>query len=277
MTLTLAFSPCPNDTFIFDAMIHQKIDTEGLQFDVCISDVDALNKHSFNQVYDITKLSFNAYFFNHNHYVILDSGNALGHGCGPLLISKNPQVLKKSGNIHIAIPGKHTTANLLLSLYFPELQNKTEMLFSKIEEEILNNSVDAGVIIHENRFTYLEKNLIKIADLGNLWEQETKLPIPLGCIAARRSMSSSEHQKISRVIKRSIEYAYNNTSDAMPFIKKHAQSLSNDVIQQHINLYVNEHSITLSTDARKAITKLAAIALYPQTLNPNTNIFIDTL
>ena len=172
MTLSLGFSPCPNDTFIFDAMIHHKIDTEGLDFLVSFDDVETLNQKAFRQELDITKLSFHAYAYVTDNYVLLNSGSALGFGVGPLLISKTELTNPNSeiGKLRIGIPGKYTTANFLLSLAYPEAENKTEMLFSEIEDALNNNRIDVGLIIHENRFTYLEKGFKKVRDLGEFWE-----------------------------------------------------------------------------------------------------------
>src|SRR5512138_596122 len=199
MRLTLGFSPCPNDTFIFDAMVHGRIDTEGLEFDYFLADVEELNRRAFAGTVDITKMSFHAYAYVANNYLILDSGSALGRKNGPLLISKrelNPEEL--SGKL-IAIPGKYTTANLLLGIAWPEIKNKKEYLFSDIETAIINEEVDAGLIIHETRFTYSKKGLLKIADLGEYWEKLTNLPIPLGTIVVKRSMPEEIALKVNRV------------------------------------------------------------------------------
>src|SRR5690606_7600911 len=183
MKLSLGFSPCPNDTFIFDALIHKKIDTEGIEFDVFFEDVETLNKKVFKNEPDISKLSFHAFAYAVNNYALLDAGSALGHGVGPLLISKNKTFTDKNidqrADLTIGIPGEFTTANFLLNLAYPALQNKKIMVFSEIETALLNNSIDLGLIIHENRFTYQDKGLHKIIDLGDYWERTTGLPIPL--------------------------------------------------------------------------------------------------
>jgi len=186
MKITLGFSPCPNDTFIFDALVNNKIDTEGLEFESVISDVEDLNKWAFTKKLDVTKLSYHAFSYVIDNYALIDAGSALGNNCGPLLIKK-PETILNSGSL-IAIPGKYTTANMLLSLAYPKLNNKTETLFSKIEDKIILNKVDAGLIIHENRFTYHQKGLEKIADLGEYWERKTDLPIPLGGIMVKRDI-----------------------------------------------------------------------------------------
>ena len=162
MKLTLGFSPCPNDTFIFDALAHHKIDTEGLEFEVIFADVEQLNKWALQGKLDITKISYNAFTNCVNDYALLDSGSALGNNCGPLLIKKPNTIFTKESKI--AIPGKYTTANMLFNIAFPNHKNKVELLFSEIEDEVINGSIDVGLIIHENRFTYEDKGLEKIKE-----------------------------------------------------------------------------------------------------------------
>jgi len=254
--LKLGFSSCPNDTFIFDAMIHNRIDTEGLEFDLFIADVEELNKSAFEHNIDITKLSYHAYAYISNNYVLLNSGSALGNNNGPLLISKKYIYSDEINDINIAIPGKYTTANLLLSIAYPKALNKKEYLFSDIEEAILSNEIDAGLIIHENRFTYKQKGLKKVIDLGEFWETKTKMPIPLGGIVVNRNLSFNVQQKVDRVLKRSIEFAYKNPNAGLSFIKEYAQEMSEDVMYQHIKLYVNDYSIDLGKKGKLAIKKL---------------------
>ena len=205
MKLTLGFSPCPNDCFIFDALVHQRIDTEGLEFSVHLADVEALNTSAFAAQADITKLSFHAYAYCSSNYVLLSAGGALGRGCGPLLISKRPMVLEDvaAGGVSIAIPGIYTTANFLLGLACPRARNRTAMLFSEIEAAVLDGRYDAGLIIHENRFTYQDKGLRKVVDLGEFWEAETGHPIPLGGIVIRRSPAATSPVEIGRFEMRS--------------------------------------------------------------------------
>lgn len=256
MHLKLGFTTCPNDTFIFDAMVHHKVDTEGLIFMVTLADVAELNEEAMANNLHVTKISYYAYAHVANRYAILDSGSALGHGNGPLLIAKEPLNTKDLPELTIAIPGEYTTANLLLSLAFPDVQKKEVYLFSEIEEAILNGEVDAGVIIHENRFTYQEKGLYKIVDLGEQWEKQNQMPIPLGGIVVSRDLSDDVQQKINRVMTRSVAYALENPDESMEFVKAHAQEMGSDVIRQHINLYVNEYSKTLGGDGRSAIEHL---------------------
>lgn len=278
MKLRLAFSPCPNDTFIFDAMIHHKIDTEGLSFDYTIADVEELNNRGITNEFDVTKMSVASYFKVSANYVILNAGNALGRGCGPLLICKNKPNFGKPERIRIGIPGWHTTANMLCSIFLPFLKNKQQLLFSQIEDALLSNWIDAGVIIHENRFTYEAKGLQKIVDLGEVWEKQTNMPIPLGCIAARRWYDKELMLKISRVIARSIIYAYANPTSVMPFIKMHAQNMDERVIRQHIDLYVNGFSFDLNWQGRDAIRLLADKAVEHKVVDiRNRKFFIQDI
>ncbi|WP_442795384.1 menaquinone biosynthesis family protein [Pelobium manganitolerans] len=255
MKLTLGFSPCPNDTFIFDALIHHKIDTEGVEFEVFFDDVETLNQKAFRGELDITKLSYHAYAYALKKYVLLDAGSALGFGVGPLLICKNPQNLANP-NLKIGIPGKYTTANFLLSLAYPQLQNKVEMLFSDIEEKLLNGEIDLGLIIHENRFTYQDKGLQKVKDLGEFWEENTQCAIPLGGIVIKRDMPAEIQQKINRLIRKSVEFAFANPKSALPFIRTHAQAMDEHVMYKHIDLYVNKYSVDLGPEGKNAIQTL---------------------
>ena len=254
MKLTLGFSPCPNDTFIFDALVHHKIDTEGLEFEVIFADVEQLNKWACQGKLDITKLSYNAFTYCVNDYALLDSGSALGNNCGPLLIKKPNTILTKESKI--AIPGKYTTANMLLNIAFPNHQNKVEILFSEIENKVLEGKVDAGLIIHENRFTYEDKGLEKEKDLGEFWEEETGLPIPLGGIVTNRRLPLATQQKIERVLRKSVEFAFENPNSSADYVKFHAQEMGKEVVDAHIALYVNNYSISLGEQGRKAVELL---------------------
>ena len=258
MTLSLGFSPCPNDCFMFDAIVHRRIDMEGLEFSVCMADVEALNKAAFAGEADVTKLSYHAFAHCASTYVLLDAGSALGRNCGPLLVSK--RAISKdevaAGKVRIAIPGKYTTANFLLGLAFPEARDRTELLFSAIEPAVLNGDYDAGLIIHENRFTYEAKGLRKIVDLGEFWESETGKPIPLGGIVANRSLPDEVKQRVNRVLRRSVEYAFAHRAASLPFVRKHAQEMSEEVMYRHIDLYVNEYSVDLGAEGRRAVELL---------------------
>ena len=259
--LTLGFSSCPNDTFIFDAMIHNKIDTEGIDFKIFIGDVEELNKKAFNQELDITKISFNAFTRLTDNYVLLDSGAALGENCGPLIISDRSVDLTELKRKRIAIPGINTTANLLMSFAFPEVENKVEMVFSDIENAVLHKEVDAGLIIHESRFTYKEKGLYKLADVGEIWENRTGTPTPLGGIIAKHNLGDNTLHKINRVLRKSVEFAFENPKSGLDFIRSHAQEMSEEVMYKHINLYVNDYTVSLGEKGRKSVEKLFRIAV----------------
>ena len=256
--ITLGFSSCPNDTFIFDAMIHNKIDTEGLEFDLIIEDVEELNRRAFNNELDVTKISFNAYTHLLENYILLDSGAALGENCGPLIISSKEMSMDELSDKMIAIPGKNTTANLLMTLAFPNHKNKKEMIFSDIEKSIINGDVDAGLIIHESRFTYEQKDLIKVLDIGEYWENTTGTPTPLGGIIAKRDLGIQLIHKINRVLRRSVEFAFANPKSGLEFIKEHSQEMSEEVMYKHIALYVNDYSVNLGEKGKEAVRRLFA-------------------
>lgn len=258
MKLTLGFSPCPNDTFIFDALVNGKIDTEGLQFEPVLEDVETLNRWALEGKLDVSKLSFPALFRTADQYRILNAGSALGNGVGPLLISKEPVSAEQVNAQRIAIPGENTTANFLLHFAFPQAANRTPVLFSDIEDSVLNGSFDLGLIIHENRFTYAQRGLHKVLDLGEYWEKETGLPIPLGCIAARRSLPVAIHEKVDRLIRQSLEAAFAQYPALPPYVEQHAQAMDKTVMRQHIDLYVNKFSLDLGAAGRKAIEQLYA-------------------
>ena len=261
--LTIGFSPCPNDTFIFDALVHHKIDTEGLDFDVYLGDVEDLNNKAFNKELDITKISYHAYGYLTDNYVLLDSGSALGKGCGPLLIQNsesNIQNDKDLINATIGIPGKYTTANFLLSIAHPNATNKVELLFSDIENAVLSGEVDAGLIIHENRFTYQEKGLKKIIDLGEYWEKNTGKLIPLGGIIIKRDLPEETIHKVNRILRKSIEYAFANPDSPLAYMQENAQEMDAAVMMQHVELYVNKYSIDLGVAGKDAITQMFNLA-----------------
>jgi 1,4-dihydroxy-6-naphthoate synthase len=254
-TITLGFSPCPNDCFIFDAIVNKRIDLEGLDIDFKMEDVETLNRWAIEGKLDATKLSFHAYAYLTETYQLLNAGSALGFNCGPLLISKRtitPEEVR-TGNLKIAIPGKLTTANFLLSLAFPTATNKTELIFSGIEEGVLSGEYDAGLIIHENRFTYEQKGLKKIMDLGEFWESLIHAPIPLGGIVIKRDLPTELKQKVDRLIRQSVEYAFANPQAPRSFVKEHAQEMDETVMQKHIDLYVNQYSADLGELGRNAV------------------------
>jgi len=255
MTLSLGFSPCPNDTFIFDALVNKKIDIEGVQFEPILEDIETLNKWSAEGKLDITKLSFPAFFQNLQQYIALPSGGALGNGVGPLLVAKKLIELNEINNLRIAIPGEHTTANFLFSFAFPKAKNRFPVLFSTIEDTVLNNEADLGLLIHENRFTYYQRGLVKIMDMGEYWQEQTGLPIPLACIAVKRNMDKPRQYQIGKLIKKSVEYAFSNYPFIAPYVKQHSQTMEEKVMRKHIDLYVNDFSIDLGEKGRIAIEK----------------------
>lgn len=253
--MKIGFSPCPNDTFIFDALIHDKIDTEGLKFEVIMADVEELNQRAFRGDLAITKLSYHAFFYVLKTYVMMDSGSALGTNCGPLLIKNQGDSNPLSEDL-IGIPGKYTTANFLLNFAFPSLQHKKEMLFSDIESAVRENEVKAGLIIHENRFTYSDRGFEKVSDLGAYWEQETNTPIPLGGIAIDRSLDRDIQHKVQRLIRKSISYAFENPMDSSAYVRANAQEMNEDVMRKHIDLYVNDYSLSLGEKGKEAVEKM---------------------
>ncbi len=267
MKLSLGFSTCPNDTFIFDAMVHKKVDTEGLEFDLVLADVEELNRNAFAGNIDITKLSYHAFAYVANNYKLLTSGSALGYKNGPLLIGKRKIYRDEVTDLKIAIPGKYTTANLLFSIVFPTVKEKKEYLFSDIEVAILDGEVDAGVIIHENRFTFEKKGLKKIIDLGEDWEEKTKNPIPLGGIVIRRNFDLETQLKVNRVLKRSVEFALAHPNSSYGFVKNYAQELNDEVIQKHIGLYVNNFTVDLGETGKNAVTTLFKRAVNEMIIN----------
>ncbi|MBN2667914.1 MAG: 1,4-dihydroxy-6-naphthoate synthase [Bacteroidales bacterium] len=253
---TLGFSTCPNDTFIFDALVHHKINTKGIEFELVLGDVEELNAMALNSELDITKLSYHAYAHVWRSYQILNSGSALGRNNGPILVSKRKIYPDEISNLKIGIPGKNTTANLLFTIAYPEALNKKEYLFSDIETALLDDDIDAGLIIHETRFTYEQKGLKKIVDLGEYWEKYTKSPIPLGGIVIKREIPRKDQLIIDRLIKESLEFAYQFPNEPVGFMKQFAQEMDESVMRKHIELYVNPFSFDLGDIGKKAITTL---------------------
>jgi len=260
MKLTLGFSPCPNDTFIFEAMVHGRVDTEGLEFNWFLADVEELNRRALEGTVDITKMSYHAYARAAAGYLILDSGSALGRSNGPLVVSRHPIPPGELDNALIAIPGLHTTANLLFSIFWPRATRKREYLFSDIPEAVLSGEADAGLIIHETRFTYRAMGLGLVADTGTMWEEMTGLPVPLGGIVVNRTLDPGVAAKVSRTIRRSIDYARTSPRESAAFIRRHARETEEEIAREHIKLYVNEFSLSLGEEGRQAIRKLFAVA-----------------
>lgn len=280
MKLTIGFSPCPNDTFIFDALVNKKIDTGDLEFDVVLEDVETLNRWALEGKLDITKLSFPAFFKSLDKYILLNAGSALGKGVGPLLISNEHKDYSLSDvqQSSIVLPGQNTTANLLFSFAYPGANNKKFRIFSEIEEAVLDGDAELGVIIHENRFTYQQKGLHKIADLGEIWEESMKVPIPLGGIAIKRTFDQKFTRQVDGFIRKSLDFAFLHYPSITDYVKKHSQSMSEDVMRKHIDLYVNNYSLDLSNDGRNAILKLIEVfnSLHPSTEKDHlpTNLFV---
>ena len=276
MKLTIGFSPCPNDTFIFDAMVNRKIDTQGLEFEVVLADVETLNQWAEQGKLEVTKLSYHAFLHNVQHYALLHSGSALGKGVGPLLVckKKNSILFEENGSrkeMKVCIPGKNTTANLLLSLAYPDIKNKTDIVFSEIEQRVLNDEFDAGLIIHESRFTYQEKGLHQLIDLGDWWETNMNAMIPLGGIVLKRNIDKAVATKLDSVIKESIRFAWNNYPLLPDYVTSHAQEMDEEVMCKHINLYVNEFSEDLGEEGCDAIYKMFDKAVEIGLLEPNRN------
>jgi len=256
MRISLGFSPCPNDTFMFDALINQKIDTQGFEFIPKIADVEELNLSCLEGSLDISKMSYHAFTHMSSKYQMLTSGSALGRGVGPLLISKMTYNLHDVDHLRIAIPGKYTTAAFLLKDAFPEVRNLIITPFDTIEKMILEDEADAGLIIHENRFTYADKGLLKIIDLGEYWEQKTDLPIPLGGIAIKRDIQEDIKLKVNELIQQSVEFAFENPDSSADYVLKHAQEMEKEVLQKHIETYVNQFSSHIGLEGKKAVKRM---------------------
>jgi 1,4-dihydroxy-6-naphthoate synthase len=259
MKLSLGFSPCPNDTFIFDALVNHKIDTGDFEFEVILEDVQTLNRWAMEKKLDVSKVSYGVWPLLQKDYSLLDAGGALGKGVGPLLISKKNILLKDIDKLSVAIPGEQTTAHLLFSLAFPLAKRKKFMVFSQIESAVLNGEVDCGVIIHENRFTYMQKGLVKQMDLGEYWEQKTKAPIPLGGIVMRNEFSNAEREEVDRLIRDSLGYAEAYYPDLSDYVTAHSQEMQESVMRQHIDLYVNQFSLSLGEEGRRAVETLVGV------------------
>ncbi|ULQ56754.1 1,4-dihydroxy-6-naphthoate synthase [Flavihumibacter rivuli] len=256
MKFTLGFSPCPNDTFIFDALVNGKINTHGLSFEVLMEDVQTLNEWALAGKLDFSKISYGVYPLVSGQYRLLESGGALGSGVGPLLIAKTDIPLEKVPDLRIGIPGRNTTAHMLFSMAFPAARNKTFMVFHEIEEAVLHGTVDAGVIIHENRFTYAQKGLHKLIDLGDHWEKVLHCPIPLGGIVAKKTIDPAIVNEVDSLITESIRYSWSQYPGLSDFIRNHAQEMSEEVMRQHINLYVNDYSLALGEKGHQAVGQL---------------------
>ena len=253
MKISLGFSPCPNDTFMFAALVNHWIPTEGLEFTVHMQDIETLNEWSDQRKLDVTKVSFHKGLHIEKEYQLLDSGAALGFKCGPMIIALQPMSREEILHGPIALPGEWTTAHLLFKHFYPEAKNKEFHRFDKLEGLVLERKVKAAVIIHENRFTYANKGLVKIEDLGDIWENETGLPIPLGGIFASKDLGEDVIKRLEDKIRESILFARSNTEVVMNYVRQYSQEMEDWVMQSHIDLYVNDFSLDLGETGRKAI------------------------
>ena len=258
MKIRLGFSTCPNDTFMFDALVHQRIDTQGLEYEFVLADIFHLNEMAMREELDMIKISYNTYGRIRDTYQLLEAGSALGHDCGPLLIAKEGISVAEiiDQQLPVAIPGKNTTANLLLNFFAPEIQNRDEYIFHEIMPAVLEGKAAAGVIIHENRFTYQQYGLNCLQDLGEYWEQKTQLPIPLGAIVAHKRLGSELIAQLDRQMHESVAYAFSHPEASLPFVRTHAQEMEEEVMQAHIGLYVNEYSLELGEKGHAAVDRL---------------------
>jgi 1,4-dihydroxy-6-naphthoate synthase len=274
--IKLGFSPCPNDTFAFDALINNKIDTEGIDFICEVEDIEELNLRAIDEDLDMAKVSFHAFLQLAPKYQLLDAGSALGSNCGPLLISKKNYSNEEINDLAVAIPGKHTTAALLLKYAYPLISDIHEFRFSHIEQRILKETVDVGVIIHESRFSYQDKGLIKLADLGEIWEQKTGFPIPLGGIVVKRDMPDELKARLNQIMRSSVEYALQNPLSSAEFIREHATEMDEEVIHKHIQLYVNHYTQSLGAKGKDAIKFLFDYALQAKMIQEiPADLFVD--
>jgi 1,4-dihydroxy-6-naphthoate synthase len=276
MKLTLGFSPCPNDTFIFDALVNGKINTGPYQFEVLLEDVETLNRMALQEKLDISKISYGVLSRVLPAYQVLDAGGALGKGVGPLLVSARPMDGTAVDSATIALPGANTTAHMLFSLAFPNAARKKFMVFHEIEDAVLRGTADAGVIIHENRFTYAQRGLHKIMDLGDHWEQSTGGPIPLGGIVMNRKYDKAVMLEVNRLIRTSLEYAWAQYPVLPEYVRQHAQEMEEDVMRKHIGLYVNDFSLDLGMGGRAAVWQLLEVAeqIFPQQVAGSYEVFL---
>ncbi len=243
---------------MFDAIVNRRIDCQGLSFDVDYYDIEELNRGVQRGAADISKISYAVLPDIYDRYRLLDSGSALGRGNGPLLVQRKGRATPLE---RVAVPGVHTTANALMSRLFPSIVEKVPMLFSQIAEAVERGDVDGGVLIHEGRFVYAERELELVADLGERWEQTTAMPLPLGAIVARRTLAEEVVAKVEQLLRRSIEFAMQNPRISRDYVKLHAQELDDDVIDAHIALFVNQYSLSLGEEGRQAVARLVNMAV----------------
>ena len=284
MRLSLAYSPCPNDTFAFHAMVHSLIDCEGLSFDVTLLDIEELNRSAAKGVYDICKMSYSAFFNYSQNYAMLRCGSALGYNNGPLLVARGDSPLFSVGEdkrgkalpkLVAAIPGELTTAALLLKIAFPEISHTVPILFSEIESRVINREYDLGLLIHETRFTYESRGLRLVSDLGEYWHRRFSLPVPLGGVAVKRSLEDECAKKIGRVLKRSIEFAIKKPGISRDYINCYAKESEEGVQRRHIEMFVNRYSLDVSEDGERAVRTMFNMAADAYSLeNSGNNLFI---
>lgn len=265
MRISLAFSTCPNDTFMFDALVNGRLPEHDVEFDLQLADIFHLNQLALSGAVDMVKLSYATYAQVQQDYALLDAGSALGFGCGPLLIAKaaTDAASLAANNLPVAIPGRNTTANLLLDYYAPAIRNRREMIFHEIMPAVLRGEVAAGLIIHENRFTYAGLGLHLVKDLGEYWEEKTGLPIPLGAIAVHRRLGVERIAQLEGLMRDSVRAAFGHPELTMPFVRAHAQEMDEAVMKAHIGLYVNDFSLSLGEKGRAAVAQLLALAHSP--------------
>ncbi len=260
MRLTLAYSPCPNDTFMFHDLALGALRLPGYEFDVRLHDVETLNQRALECFFDITKLSFHAYLLVRDRYELLDAGAALGFGCGPVLVAERPLNRQDIKSCRIAIPGRLTTAHLLFQIWAPSAEDKVFVSYDRIAACLAAGEADCGLLIHEGRFTYERQGLQLVVDLGAWWEKETRLPLPLGCVAARKDLPRDVILEFGRLLRLSIQNSQANIEGTLDYVRQHAQELDNEVIEKHIETFVNAYSLELADDGRAAVAKLEALA-----------------
>jgi 1,4-dihydroxy-6-naphthoate synthase len=254
--LTIGYSPCPNDTFIFYALVHGKVHVPGIEFRELLTDVETLNRMALENSLDITKISFHALGHLREQYALLRSGSALGRGCGPLIVAKPGTRFEDIKKGVIAIPGKLTTASLLLRLLDPTIETTRAMAFDRIMDAVVKGEASAGLIIHESRFTYPLYKLEKLLDLGAWWEKHSGLPIPLGGILGKRSLGRDILLAVEAGIRDSLHYANAHPDEVLHYCKQHSQEMDETVMKDHIDLYVNDFSLDLGQEGLAAVHRL---------------------
>ena len=260
MKLTIAYSPCPNDTFMFHGVATGLVRMDGCDFDVHLHDVETLNRMAMEGVYDVTKLSFHAWLGVADRYEMLGAGAALGYGCGPVVVARRDIAPDELPRCRVAVPGEMTTAHLLLRLWAPDVADKVFVRYDQVMGMVAAGQADAGVIIHEGRFTYERQGLRMLADLGQWWQDKTHLPIPLGCIAARKELGAETIAGVERLLRRGIGESFDHPDAAAEYVRKYAQEMDPDVLAKHIRTFVNDYSLDIGDEGRRAVEKLRELA-----------------